>query len=276
MSPLADEIALRASGLVASYDPHPAAPPVLNNVALEVRAGELLAIVGPNGAGKSTLLRVLSGALEPRAGLVELFGRPLKSYDRRAIARTLASVAQENSVAFQFSVTEIVLMGRAPHLGPFHLESPGDVAIARAAMARFDLSGLGSRSIQELSGGERKRVFLARALAQEPRVILLDEPTAFLDLRHVAEIFECFRQLRAERRLAVVATLHDLNAAALYADRILMLKGGVTVGYGMPEEVFDPVRLREVYEVEVHVGRSPVSGALVVYPAVAATARPPA
>ncbi|MGH7841993.1 MAG: heme ABC transporter ATP-binding protein, partial [Candidatus Binataceae bacterium] len=263
MSRIGDEVALRADRLVAGYD----ARSVLNGVSLEVKAGELLAIVGPNGAGKSTLARVLSGALKPRAGLIELLGRPLAGYDRRAIARTLASVAQENSVAFQFSVTEIVLMGRAPHLGPLRLESPHDLAIAREAMVRFDLNGLASRSIQELSGGERKRVFLARALAQEPRVILLDEPTAFLDLRHVAEIFACFRQLRAERGLAVVATLHDLNAAALYADRILMLKDGATVAYGAPEEVLDPAKLREVYEVEVHVGRSPVSGALVVYPA---------
>jgi iron complex transport system ATP-binding protein len=272
MSHTADEIAIRAEDLIFGYDD---ARPVLSGVSLEVRAGELLAIVGPNGAGKSTLLRVLSGALKPRAGSVELFGHPLESYDRRAIARTLASVAQENSVAFQFSVTEIVLMGRAPHLGSFHLESPHDVEIARAAMIRFDLGGLASRPIQELSGGERKRVFLARALAQQPRVILLDEPTAFLDLRHVADIFECFRQLRAERGLAVVATLHDLNAAALYADRILMLKEGAAVGYGIPEEVFDPAKLREVYEVEVHVGRSPVSGALVVYPAARALSDSP-
>jgi len=271
-----DQIVLRAEGLVAGYDRNHEAPPVLNNVSLEVRAGEFLAIVGPNGAGKSTLLRVLSGALKPRSGLVELFGRPLAGRDRRAIARTLASVAQENSVAFRFSVTEIVLMGRAPHLGPFHLESPRDLAIAREAMALFDLSGLGSRSIQELSGGERKRVFLARALAQEPRVILLDEPTAFLDLRHVAEIFDCFRRLRDERKLAVVATLHDLNAAALYADRILMLKDGAAVGYGAPDEVFEPAKLREVYDVEVHVGRSPVSGALVVYPTVGSASRAPA
>jgi iron complex transport system ATP-binding protein len=257
------EISIRAERLVAGYGEHP----VLNSVSLDVAAGELLAIVGPNGAGKSTLLRVLGGNLKPRAGTVELFNRPLASYDGRALARTLASVAQENSVAFHFSVIEIVLMGRAPHLGPFHLESPHDLAIAREAMARFDLTELAGRSIQELSGGERKRVFLARALAQQPKAILLDEPTAFLDLRHVDDIFECFRDLRSARKLAVVATLHDLNAAALYADRVLMLKDGATVAYGTPEEVLDPAVLRQVYGVELHVGRSPISQALVVYPA---------
>jgi iron complex transport system ATP-binding protein len=256
------DAAIRADGIVAGYDDRA----VLHGVSLEVRAGEMLAIVGPNGAGKSTLLRVLGGALAAREGSVELFGRPLASYERRAIARSLATVAQENTVAFQFSVMEIVLMGRAPHLGPFHLESRHDMAIASAALRQFDLTHLASRPIAELSGGERKRVFLARALAQEPRAILLDEPTAFLDLRHVAEIFACFRELRIERGLSVIATLHDLNVAALYADRILMLKNGVAAGYGSPAEVFTSERLREVYEVDVQVGANPATGTLVVYP----------
>jgi len=256
------ERAIRVTDLVAGY----AQQPVLHGISLTVASGEMLAIVGPNGAGKSTLLRVLSGTLKPRAGTVELFGRRIDAYDRRALARTLATVAQENSVAFQFSVIEIVLMGRAPHLGPFHLESRHDLEIADAALRRFDLVELADRPIDELSGGERKRVFLARALAQEPRVILLDEPSAFLDMRHAAEIFECFRTLRDEQGLSVVATLHDLNAAALYADRILMLKDGATAGYGTAEEVLTAARLREVYEVEVQVGRNPATGTIVVYP----------
>ena len=148
------------------------------------------------------------------------------------------------SVAFRFTVLEIVLMGRAPHLGPFHFETRHDLAIAHAALERFDLLALARRPIQELSGGERKRVFLARALAQEPKVALLDEPTAFLDLKHVAEIFARFRELCIERGMAVVATLHDLNAAALYADRVLLLKDGATAGYGTPAEVLTDENLR--------------------------------
>jgi iron complex transport system ATP-binding protein len=255
--------------LVAGY----AERPVLKGISLAVAPGEMLAVVGPNGAGKSTLLRGLSGAIKPWGGTVEILGRPIESYDRRALARTVATVAQENSVAFQFSVMEIVLMGRAPHLGPFHLESPHDLAVAEVALRRFDLTELAGRPIDELSGGERKRVFLARALAQEPRVILLDEPTAFLDLRHTAEIFGCLRSLRDERGLSVVATLHDLNAAALYADQILMLKGGVAAGYGAAEEVFTAAKLRDVYEVEVTIGRNPVTGTLVVYPGSSMTER---
>ncbi|HVN90329.1 MAG TPA: heme ABC transporter ATP-binding protein [Candidatus Binataceae bacterium] len=255
--------AIKATNLVAGYGDRV----VLRDISLEVRPGEMLAIVGPNGAGKSTLLRALSGALKPREGAIELFGRALSSYDRRAVARFLATVAQENAVAFQFSVLEIVLMGRAPHLGPFHLETPHDLALAREVLRFFDLTQLAARPIQELSGGERKRVFLARAMAQEPRVILLDEPTAFLDLRHVTEIFAAFQKLRSERGLTVIATLHDLNAAAAYADRVLILKDGAPAGYGTPQEVFTADRLRDVYEVELQVGISPATGSLVVYPA---------
>jgi iron complex transport system ATP-binding protein len=254
--------ALRASNLVGGYGERA----VLHGVSLEVAAGEMLAIVGPNGAGKSTLLRLLCGSLDPWQGTVELLGVPLASLERRALARRLAFVGQENSVAFSFTVLEVVLMGRAPHLGSFHFENRGDLMLARDALERFDLLGLARRPIQELSGGERKRVFLARALAQEPRVALLDEPTAHLDLRHVADIFGRFGELRAGRGLAVVATLHDLNAAALYADRVLLLKNGRAIGWGAPDEVLTEEKLREVYETEVYVGRNPKTGALAVLP----------
>jgi len=262
MNPTHNGIAIRASGIHAGYPE----VPVLHGVSIEVAAGEMLAIVGPNGAGKSTLLKVLGNSLEPSAGTVELFGRPVASIDRREFARTVASVSQENTVAFRFTVMEIVLMGRAPHLGAFRFESAHDLEIAAAALDRFDLRDLAARHVQELSGGERKRVFLARALAQEPKVALLDEPTAFLDLKHVAEIFARFRELRAERGLAVVATLHDLNAAALYADRVLLLDRGAAVSCGPPAEVLTADNLRRVYETDVYVGRNPSTGALIVLP----------
>jgi iron complex transport system ATP-binding protein len=254
--------ALSASHLVGGYGNRA----VLHGVSLEVEPGEMLAIVGPNGAGKSTLLRMLGGSLVPWQGAVEVLATPLASFERRALARRLAFVGQDNPVAFSFTVLEVVLMGRAPHLGSFHFESPGDLTLARAALERFDLLALATRPIQELSGGERKRVFLARALAQEPRVALLDEPTAHLDLRHVAEIFAHFGELRAERGLAVVATLHDLNAAAMYADRVLLLKDGVAIGWGTPDEVLTEDKLREVYETDVYVGRNPATGAIAVLP----------
>jgi iron complex transport system ATP-binding protein len=262
-------VAMRASEIHAGYP----GVPVLRGVSVEVAAGEMLAIVGPNGAGKSTLLKVLGGSLSPRAGSVELFGRPLDSLDRREFARTVASVSQENAVAFRFTVMEIALMGRAPHLGAWRFESAHDLEIASAALERFDLRHLAARHVQELSGGERKRVFLARALAQEPKLALLDEPTAFLDLKHVAEIFARFRELCAERGLAVVATLHDLNAAALYADRVMLLADGAAAAYGTPAEVLTADNLRRVYDTEVYVGHNPSTGALIVLPAALPNAR---
>ncbi|MGH7813925.1 MAG: ABC transporter ATP-binding protein [Candidatus Binataceae bacterium] len=262
-----DAPALRAIRVSAGYP----GVPVLHGVSLEVAAGEMLTIVGPNGAGKSTLLKALSGSIAPAEGRIELFGRPLESYDRRERARRIASVAQENTAAFSFTVLEIVLMGRAPHLGAFRFEGPRDLEIAMNALARFGLTHLAARHIHELSGGERKQVFIARALAQEPAVALLDEPSAFLDLKHVAEIFTRFRALRAERKMAAIATLHDLNAAAMYADRVMVLKDGATVACGAPAEVFTEEILRRVYETEVFVGRNPATGTPMIFPAGPAT-----
>ncbi|MGH7863458.1 MAG: heme ABC transporter ATP-binding protein, partial [Candidatus Binataceae bacterium] len=238
----------------------------VRGISMEVAAGEMLAIVGPNGAGKSTLLKVLGGTLQAWSGDVELMGRPLPSYQRRELARTVAMVAQESAVAFSFTVLEVVLMGRAPHLGRLRFETARDLEAARVALEQMGLLELAHRSVHELSGGERKRVFLARALAQEPRVVLLDEPTAFLDLKHVAQIFALFRALKAERGAAVVATLHDLNAAAHYADRVLLLKDGAMVACGTPQDVFTAERLRHVYDIDIFVGRSPVTGSLMIVP----------
>ncbi len=269
MSGSASSVALSARELSAGYRNRP----VLHRVSLEIGFGELVAIVGPNGAGKSTLLRLLAGTMAPWQGSIELLGKPLAAFDRRALARNVAMLGQDNAVAFPFTVLEVVLMGRAPHLAPFSFESPRDLAIARAALERLGLLELATRYVQELSGGERKRVVLARALAQQPKVALLDEPTAFLDLKHVAEIFAVLRELCLHDGLAVLATLHDLNAAALYADRVFLLKDGATVASGPPEQVFTSETLCAVYDTDVYVGRNPVTGAPIILPG-APAARP--
>jgi iron complex transport system ATP-binding protein len=261
--------ALAVSQITAGYGP----TAVLHDLSFQLSPGEMLAIVGPNGAGKSTLLRVATGSLRPSQGRVELLDRPLASYHRRELARVVATVAQENQVVFRFTVLEVVLMGRAPHLGSFHLETDHDLAAAHAAMERFELLDLAQRPINELSGGERKRVFLARALAQEPRVMFLDEPTAFLDLRHVADILVQFRKLCAENGLAVAATMHDVNAAASYADRVLLMHNGTTLACGTPEEVLTADNLEQVYAVKVQVGHNPVTGALAIF--AGGSSRPP-
>ncbi len=251
---------LAARGVTAGYHRRV----VLRDVSIEVAPGELVAVVGPNGAGKSTLLKVLGGTIVPYSGVIELEGRPLSDFDRRTVARRVASLGQESSSAFAFTVMEMVLMGRAPHLSAMRLEGERDIRIAQEALEHFDLAALAARAINELSGGERRRVFLARVLAQQPKVALLDEPTAFLDLKHVADIFARLAQMRAERAMAVIATLHDLNAAAQYADRILLLKEGRAIACGPPEQVLTRDNLRLVYETEIYVGRNPASGALAI------------
>jgi iron complex transport system ATP-binding protein len=242
-----------------------AGPPVLDGVSLHVAAGEMLGVLGPNGSGKSTLLRLLSGVLRPERGEIRLHGRPLAAYRRAELGRALAVVPQDTVIAFPFSVAEVALMGRAPYRRGFAFESAQDVAVAHTAMRRTGVSELAARSIHELSGGERQRVVLARALAQEAHVLLLDEPAAHLDLRHQVELYELLRELLAEGA-AVVSVLHDLNFAALYCDRVTLLKGGRLVATGAPAEVITRAAVREVYEADAHVETNPYTRTVSVLP----------
>ncbi len=238
---------------------------VIDDVSLSLDSGEMLGVIGPNGSGKSTLLRLLSGVLAPASGEVRLHDRSLASYTRRQLGQAIAVVPQHTQIEFPFSVTEVVLMGRSPHLGGFAFEGDRDVHVARAAMRRTGVLDLAHRSIHELSGGERQRVILARALAQEADILLLDEPGAFLDIRHEVEIYDLLHDLQHEGR-SIITVLHDLNLAALYCDRVALLKAGRLFRVGPPSAVITYAALTEVYETEVYVDVNDVTGAVNVLP----------
>jgi len=239
--------------------------PVIDAVSLSVARGEMVGVIGPNGSGKSTLLRLLSGVLAPERGSVHLHGRPLAAHSQREIGRAIAVVPQDTLIEFPFSVTEVVLMGRSPHLGGFAFEGDRDLEVARAAMRRTGVLDLADRSIHELSGGERQRVVLARALTQEAEILLLDEPAAFLDLRHGVEIYDLLQEVQREGK-SIITVLHDLNLAALYCDRVVLLKAGSVFRSGRPAEVITYAALTEVYETEVYVDANDLTGAINVLP----------
>lgn len=244
------------------------ATPIFDALGISFGEGEWTAILGPNGTGKTTLLRLASGSLRPTGGRVTLFGRSLSAVPPRERARILAVVPQETHLIFEFTVEEVVLMGRSPHLGLFGLESARDRAIARTAMQRTDVVQLGSRPFRALSGGERQRVVLARALAQDPRVLLLDEPTAHLDLRHQLALYEILARLNRESRLTLVVASHDINLAARYCDRVVLLHEGKVVADGAPEAVLEKAVLRAVYGIDVAVRVDPLTGRPFVVPIV--------
>jgi len=238
----------------------------LSAVSLELTPGEIFGLLGPNGSGKSTLLRLMSGVTKPRSGQVMLTERNLQTYDRKALARRIAVVPQESRIELPFSVLEVVLMGRSPYLKRFGFEQAHDIAIAQHSMEQTGVRTLATRGIHELSGGERQRVVLARALAQEPQLLLLDEPTAFLDIKHQVEVYDLLKHLSREQGLTVVAILHDLNLAALYCDRVALLKSGKIFAQGTPEQVLTYVNIKVVYDTEVYIGLNDITGKVHILP----------
>ena len=232
--------------------------PVLKNVSFSVPEGQFFIVIGPNGSGKSTLLRVLAGLLRPKNGHVALMGRPLAQHSRRQIARRVAFVPQSTTLSFPFTVQQVVLMGRAPHLGWPAIEGKADWRAAHEAMVFTGTDHLANRRIGQISGGEQQRVFLARALCQAPKVLLLDEPTAALDLRHQVHIMDLLEQLIGNWGVTVIMVSHDLNLAAMYAQRVLLMADGAIAHLGAPDKVLQQKRLESVYGCALLVNRSPV------------------
>jgi iron complex transport system ATP-binding protein len=239
----------------------------LRSLTCEVGEVEILGIIGPNGSGKSTLLKLLGSILSPHHGTITLQERVLKSFARQELARIVAYVPQHSQVVFPFTLAEFVLMGRFPHrqsgsvLGWFGWETEEDVRAAEQAMDAMEILHLANRAVGDVSGGERQRAVVARALTQAPRVLLLDEPTVFLDLRHQLDICTILRRLNREQGLTVVWVSHDLNLAGQYCDRLLLLQEGALVRVGVPSAVLRPEVIESVYRCPVLVDRHPASGA---------------
>ena len=232
----------------------------LLDVSLCLSGGEVIALLGANGAGKTTLIRCLNGTLPLAGGVIELDGHDIHGLSRREMARNVAVVAQENETRFPVSVLQFVLSGRFVHGEAFGWESRDDLQFAEKALAECDLAGYETRLMNHLSGGERQRVVLARAIATNARILLLDEPTANLDLAHQAMMFKLVRKRCLESAASAIVITHDLNLAAEFADEIVMLKNGRIVAKGTPAEVLTTENVEKVFGVRVLLDRNPASG----------------
>lgn len=253
----------RTEDLVVRYPG--AAEPALSGVTMAVPEGSLYAVLGPNGSGKTTLMRALLGVTDALSGRAWVGERPTPEWERRELARTVGVVPQSETFAFPLTVRELVGMGRYPHQGPLSGERSADREAVRDAMERCDVTPLAGRSVTTLSGGELQRVRIARALAQEPRALALDEPTASLDIRHEMSILRLLRD-SADRGITVLLITHHLNTASRFADRLLLLGGGRVAAEGAPPDVLREDVLGDVYRWPVAVRPDPVSGTLRVVP----------
>jgi iron complex transport system ATP-binding protein len=232
--------------------------PVLSDVSFSVHEGEFFIIIGPNGSGKTTLVKAISGSARSQRSAVEILGRPLQSYSGKALARSVAVVPQLAPVDIPFTVAEVVLMGRSPHLSFLGLERPKDLELAEQAMVFTNVEHLAGRKLEQLSAGERQRVLIARAICQQSRIIVLDEPTASLDLAHQVHIMDLMERLKSDEGITVVMVSHDLNLAAMYADRLLLMKQGCVMKLGLPNEVLTFETLEQAYGCVLLVDENPL------------------
>lgn len=226
---------------------------VLNNINFAVEKGEFVSIVGPNGTGKSTLLKILSGFLEPSGGEIIFDGKEIKKTKPHDLAKKRAFVTQDNSVNFPYKSIEIVMMGRFPYSGLLEKETKEDEDIVKDVMEKTSVWNLASRPVTELSGGERQRVMIAKALAQKPRVLFLDEPTASFDINYQIDILDYIKTLNREEGVTVLMVIHDLNLASQYSDRIILLKNGSIHSFGRPSEVITEKNIEDVFSIKVKI-----------------------
>lgn len=232
----------------------------LKEINLSLERGDLVALIGPNGAGKTTLIKLLSRLLRPRGGQIKLGERDLESFGRRELARHLAVVPQGLVVPFSFTAWEMAMMGRTPYARPFFTDGAEDERVVREKMEMTNTFHLAQRLYGELSGGEQQRVIIAMALAQEPQILLIDEPTVHLDINHQIEVLELIKELNRDSALTVLATMHDLNLAALYFDRLILLDEGRIVAEGPPGQVLIERRIKQVFQAHVEIQSHPTRG----------------
>ena len=255
---------LEATGVSFKYDKRGRL--VLDDVTISVPRGAIVGLLGPNGSGKTTLLRLLSGTIVPHAGRVTLDGTALSDFSRLQVARRIAVVPQEMATTFDYSALDIVMMGRYPHLGAFELEGANDLTLARAALAATGTAALETRRFATLSGGEKQRVVIASALAQASDVLLLDEPTASLDLAFQLEVASLLTRLHRERGATIVVSTHDLNLAASVCTEAVLLKSGRVLAHGPLSAVITPANIRDLYGIDADVAVHPRAGHLTVVP----------
>jgi iron complex transport system ATP-binding protein len=259
-------VSLSLSAEQVSFRYAPGSPLVVDEVSVRLTDGALTGILGPNGSGKTTLLRLLSGTRRPATGRVMLDERALASMSRREIAQHIAVVPQETELAFEYSAIEIVLMGRHPHLGLFTVEGPADIEIAQRAMQSTGTAHLAERPFHQLSGGEKQRVVIAAALAQSPRLLLLDEPTASLDLGFQLEVATLLKRLNRDAGVTMAISTHDLNLAAAVCRELIMMRAGRVVASGPINQVLTPENVRRLYDVEADVHVHAGTGHMTVVP----------
>lgn len=253
---------LRAEGISFAYDKDP----VVREVSLDISSGEFVGIIGPNGSGKSTLLKLMAGILEPDSQHVLFRGRDIQSCNRKQLAQSIAWIPQEHHMPFPFKVSEVVMMGRHPYLSAFTFEGETDFEIVRRALEQTQTSVFAERLFNEISGGEKQRVMLASAIAQEPEAMLLDEPTSALDLKYQVELLKILNDLNRRQNVTITVAMHDLHLASKYCRRLVLLKQGRVIKDGTPADVLRKDILEEVYEIGVNIYRDEADGSFLISP----------
>ncbi len=241
--------------------------PILKDIEVSFEQACFTGIIGPNGSGKTTLIRNVLRSLEPSKDKIYVMGEDVRSLPFKELAKVVGAVPQTNHIEYEFSVFDLVLMGRAAHMKRFSSETPEDLRIAEEAMKETDVWHLRNRSVVTLSGGERQRVIIARAIAQNPKILILDEPVTYLDLHHQLELMKLLRRLTDEKGMTTIAILHDLNHAMGWCDRVMLMDEGALKDFGPPEDVLTPQAIKEVYQVEVLPMEDPRNGKTILVPA---------